>query len=175
MRLFIYICLVLGFAQAACAQSAEAVPELIPLEGGYFLEISPAQYEIRQAELPDHLKNRPKEWITIPAVFETITETIIVQDAYTDLKVVPAVRSDDGAVLKAAELSLEPVPAVTRKVTRRVVKTPARQVFMRVPQMISFRAERVRVSEKAYILLDAEQVEIGRFETPEALLAAIER
>lgn len=173
MRFTLFFSLFLGFAQAAYAQNApENRGELIPLENGYFLEIIPAKY-VTRTKTPDNIKNRPKEWILIPATYEMINETIVVQDAYSVLDVVPAVRAENGQVIQAAKLSLKEIPAVTREVTRRVVKTPAKPVYMQMPGTWRDQTVREEISEASYILFDDAQVEIARFNAPEDVLAKI--
>lgn len=175
MRFFISLGLILGFAQASFAQvGASDSTENIQLENGYTLEITPAKYQTFAGETPEHILNPPPEWIVIPATFEMITETEIVQAAYTDLKVISAELAKDGSVLRPTQLSLEEVPAITREVTRRIVKTPSRVVKRSVPVLYHPPAVRKQVQAKLFVLRDAEQVEIGRYEDPEEILAAIE-
>lgn len=176
MRYLIITIFLLALSQTAYAQNSSDNPhDLIPLENGYFLEIIPAKYVTQWAETPEEYKTPQYEWVTIPAVYENYTETEIVQDAYVSLKVIPAVRADDGTVLQAAELSLENIPAVTRTVTRRVEKTPARHVKRTIPSFYHPGLIRKRVKDPAYILRNAEQVEIARFEDPKMLLAEIDK
>jgi len=72
------------------------------------------------------------------------------------------------------KLSLLEIPAVTKAVSCWVVKMPARQVKCSVPSLYDPKLCRERITEKTYILRDAEQIEIGRYHDPAELLAVIE-
>ena len=109
------------------------------------------------------------EWITIPAVFEIITETVIVQHGYTDVEVSPPVYTIDGAIKTAAKANLIEIPAVTKEVSRRVVKTPARQVKRIVPALCTPQTRRRLVDPRTYKIKDKSGEILDQFETPEAL------
>ena len=81
------------------------------------------------------------ELVTIPATYETVTETIVVQDASTELVTIPATYETvtETVVVQPQSVTYGPgghqqvIPAVTKPITRRVVKTPARTVEKSVP------------------------------------------
>jgi len=77
------------------------------------------------------------ELVTIPAVYETVTETVVVQPATIayDGAVIPAVTKErQRRVVKRPASTMERViPAVTKMETRRVLKTPARTVERMAP------------------------------------------
>lgn len=66
--------------------------------------------------------------ITKPPVYMTIIETEIVQEAYIRLNVIPVVINDKGEVIEPMKVEEEHVPAVTKEVHRRVIKTPAQPI-----------------------------------------------
>jgi len=59
------------------------------------------------------------ELVAIPATYETVQETIVVQEASTEFVTIPATAYEPQRVVERA------VPAVTKQVSRRVIKTPA--------------------------------------------------
>ena len=174
MRFFLVFGLILGFAQVSFAQvETPGASEIVSLEKGYFLEVIAAKYVTVLKSSVD-IEDQPLEWITIPAVFETVTETHVVQEAYTDLDVTPAVLAEDGSVIEATKIAMKEFPAITKQVSRRAVKTPAKLVQRNMPPLCNLpQARRELVAPKVYILRDTDQVEIGRYEDPEELLATI--
>ena len=179
MRILVHLSLALALAFSAgggvfAQVETPDTQALIPLENGYFLEVIPAKYVtvLGRAEEPEE---QPLEWITIPAVFETVTETKIVQDAFMDIDITPAVSAEDGTVIEAAKLAMKEVPAVTREVSRRVVKTPARRVQRKMPALCNLpQSRRERVTSKIYVLYDADKSELARYENVADFMAAIE-
>jgi len=73
------------------------------------------------------------ELVTIPATYETVTETIVTREASTELVTIPATYQTvtETVVVQPQSITYNPngtervIPAVTKQVTRRVVKTPA--------------------------------------------------
>lgn len=81
------------------------------------------------------------ELVTIPATYETVTETIVIRDASTELVTIPATYQTvtETVVVQPQSVTYNPngtervIPAVTKQVTRRVVKTPARVTEKMIP------------------------------------------
>jgi len=98
----------------------------------------PAVYETVQEAVT--VQEASTELVTIPPVWETVTETIVVQDASTELVTVPAEYQTvtETIVIQPQSVTYSGgrehvIPAVTKQVNRRVVKTPARTVERVVP------------------------------------------
>ena len=174
MRFLIYVSFCLSLASAATAQSVPSDTQaLVPLENGYFLDVIPAKY-ITVSKSKVDVEDQPLEWVTIPAVFETITETEIVQDGYTDLNITPAIFAQDGSVVETAKLAMKEVPAIRKQVSRRVVKIPARRVQRQAAPLCNLpQIRRELVTPKTYVLYDTAQVELARYENAAELMAAI--
>ena len=86
--------------------------------------VAPGQYNESLA-----LVNSGVEYVTIPPVFETYAEPIVVQEASTELVTIPATYEtvQETVVVQPAYSNPDgsTVPAVTKQVSRRVVRTPA--------------------------------------------------
>ena len=83
MRDFIYTALLVWLTapQWSTAQiSPDSNIETIDIGNALILEISPAKYETYIDNSYCKTFDNKTEWVTIPAVFETITETVIVQN-----------------------------------------------------------------------------------------------
>lgn len=59
----------------APAFAQDDAPEFAGLAPGLSVEILPAEYRAVQGDIPEHIKNPPLQWVTIPATYETITVT----------------------------------------------------------------------------------------------------
>jgi len=161
----------LATPQWSLAQTAY-VPdvETIDLGNALILEINPEKYETYfDSSYCDELHKNTFEWVTIPAVTENRNETLIVQDAYTDVKVSPPVYNADGSMETAAKADLIEIAAVTKQVTRRVIITPARQVKRLIPNLCHHDIARRLVTPKSFTIKDKFGVILNQFETPEAL------
>ena len=173
MRYFIFPALMFLLAdpQWSTAQiSPDSDIETIDIGNALILEISPAKYETYiDNSSCDALAKNTTEWVTIPAVFETITETVIVQKAYTDVKVSPPAYKTDGSIETAAKAELIEIPAVTKQVTRRVIITPARQVKRLIPNMCHPNTARRLVKPKTFTIKEEWGTVLYHFDTPEAL------
>lgn len=77
------------------------------------------------------------EYVSIPPVYETVTETVVVQEASTELVVIPA------TAYSPARTTERTVPAKTSTVNRRVIRTPASTVERTVPAVTKQVARRV--------------------------------
>ena len=173
MRYFIYTALLVWVAtpQWSMAQSSpNSDIERIDIGNALVLEISPEKFEsyIDNSSCDTYAKNAV-EWVTIPAVFETITETLVVQKAYTDVKVSPAAYKADGSIETAAKAELIEIPAVTKQVTRRVIITPARQVKRLIPNLCHHDIVRRLVTPKSFTIKEEWGTVLYHFDTPEAL------
>jgi len=168
----ILLCLFSASAMAAAAQDAD-VAALTNLGNGVFLEVEPAKFVTFVEETPEWMKQ--PQWVTIPATFETINETITVQEAYSELKLTPATFADDGSLLQSAQASLIDIPTVTKTITRRVMKTPPRVVRRTVPNMYHPPTRRKKVREALYVFRDEAGTEIARYEDPLFAMRFIER
>jgi uncharacterized protein YggE len=77
------------------------------------------------------------EYVTIPPTYETVTETVTTQEASTELIVIPA------TAYSPARVEERVIPAVTKQVSRRVVKTPASTVERIIPAVTKQQTRRV--------------------------------
>ena len=77
--------------------------------------------------------------VIVPAVFETITETFIVQPQTTDYQV-----RSDGTLVQVV------IPSISKQISRRVVKTPASTLERIVPAITKQTTRRI-VKEPAYV------------------------
>ena len=173
MRYFIYTALLVWVAtpQWSMAQSSpNSDIKTIDIGNALILEINPEKYETYvDSSYCDELHKNTFEWVTIPAVTENRNETLIVQDAYTDVKVSPPVYNADGSMETAAKADLIEIAAVTKQVTRRVIITPARQVKRLIPNLCHHDIARRLVTPKSFTIKDKFGVILNQFETPEAL------
>ena len=108
--------------------------------------------------------------MVIPATYETITETVILQEAYSTLKVSPPVYKSDGSVDITAKATVVEVPAITKEVKRRVQKTPPKVVKRLIPSMHTPRAFRKLTKNEIYIIRDSQGTELQRYDDPSKLV-----
>ena len=139
-----------GNQQAAFSGRARTVlPESSALEPspqtkkltGLTLEEIPGVYETVEETVV--VQEASTELITIPATFETVTETVVIQEASTETVNIPATFNSNGTVLTPARTQERAIPAITKQVTRRVLKTPARtaeRVKSAVPRTVQRQA-----------------------------------
>ena len=87
------------------------------------------------------------EYSYVPPVFEIVTETIVVQDASTELVTIPATFETVTETIVVQEAYLGPggrtIPPVTKQVHRRVVKTPASTTERTIPSVTKQETRRV--------------------------------
>jgi len=175
MRYILLLIALFLSSQICSAQSNELeVGTLINLGHGIFLETTSPNYITVLEDPPDYIKNGAEELVIVPATYETITETVVVQGAHSELKVTPAIISNDGSIQQKAAASLVNIPEVTKKVSRRVVKTPARAVKRVVPYLYTPRTVRKRVKDTIYIFRNQAGEEIKRYESPVDAMRYIE-
>ena len=177
MKYIILLIILLFSVLSASAQSITETDDtgvIVNLGNGIFLETISPKYITSLEDPPDYIKNGVEEWVVIPATFETITETVVVEDAHSELKVTPAIIADDGSIRQPAAASLIEMPAVTRVVKHRVVKTPSRVEKRVVPYLYTPPTVRKKVSEAIFIFRDQLGVEIKRFENPADAMRYIE-
>lgn len=83
----------------------------------------------------------------IPPEYETVTETVVVQNASTEIVSVPpsyeTVQEEIVVQPEYAEADGSTVPAVTKKISKRVIKTPARTEERRIPAVTKTMTRRV--------------------------------
>jgi len=165
MRLICVSVLTLVFLPEAHAQNnLSPLPNIIEIGDGLSVETVPAKYitVAKQSDVPPP----QKEWVIIPATFETVTETVIVQKADSTLEITPPVYGQDGTGVIPSSARVENVPAVIKQHSRRVVKTPARRVQRLVPVMCNLtRTERKLVKAESYIVRDETGGALKLFET----------
>jgi len=94
------------------------------------LETIPAEYETVSETVV--VQGASVEYVQLPPSYETVQETIVLQPEYVaaDGTKVPAITEEySRRVVKTPASTVErTIPAVTKQVTRRVVKTPSRTV-----------------------------------------------
>jgi len=87
------------------------------------------------------------EYINVPPVFETVSEPVVVQEASTELVTIPAIYEtvSETVVVQPQYAAGDGtiVPAVTKQITRRVVKTPASTVERMIPAVTKMETRRV--------------------------------
>lgn len=99
------------------------------------LKLIPAEYEWVKDETenlsgPSEMKT---VFVKVPAEYMTVTETVVTELAKTEYYFQDAKYSSRGHVLKPKTIGLRNIPAVTNKLTRRVVKTPENIEERQVP------------------------------------------
>lgn len=125
--------------------------------------------EIEGYDLHEPLPNRLKK----PPVYENVVDIITVQDAYTRLSVIPPLMNDKGSVINPMRVVEEHVPAITKNVTRRVIKTPAEPLdpaeytklieSMKTPHLIE--NGRTRILVKSAQILEREKPVVTKTKT----------
>lgn len=108
-----------------------------------------------------------QSYVAVPAEFETITETVVVQEAATELVQIPATyetitetivvqpQSTDYQVQPDGTLVQVVVPAITKQVSRRVIRSPASTQERAVPAITKQATRRV-IKVPAYVqIVDA--------------------
>jgi len=175
MRYIVILTALFFWGQIASAQSNDMEAHArIYLGHGIFLKTIPPKYITVVEDTPDFIKNGSEELIVIPATYETITETVVVQDAYSELRVSPAIIADDGSILQPAVASLVDIPEVTRTVQHRVMKTSPRVIKRIVPYHYTPKTIRKKVSEAIFIFRNQAGEEIRRYENSADALHYIE-
>jgi len=130
--------------------SSPSLREMV-LPQGWTLKVIPPEYKVVEEEV---VVTEGDEWVTIPPeykwvdgeiegyeihqplphiitklpIYETITETVIVHEGYTRLSVSSQIINDKSSTKISTKVVEEHVPAVTKEVHRRVIKTPAEPV-----------------------------------------------
>jgi len=87
------------------------------------------------------------EYINVPPVFETVSEPVVVQEASTELVTIPATYEtvSETVVVQPAYVAGDgsQVPAITKQISRRVVKTPASTQERTIPAVTKVETRRV--------------------------------
>lgn len=164
--------LLVAAPQWSTAQEAnDTSNKIMDLGNGLVLEIIPATYETiadnTRCEIPSI------EWVVIPATFENVTETEIVQPGYTDVDISPPVYNYDGSIQLSAKAKVKETPAVTKQVTRRKVKTQAQVVQRTVPRMCTPQYRRKLLKPKSYKIKDKSGVTLSHFENADSFVEYI--
>jgi len=124
------------------------------------LKLIPAKYEWVKDETED--LSGPSEmktvFVTVPAEYMTVTETVVTELAKTEYYFQDANYSARGHVLKPKTIGLRNIPAVTNKLTRRVVKTPEKTEEREVPLERKRGFRRVLKTPKKVVSVSAETV-----------------
>ena len=171
MQYLIYVTFLLLVAapQWSAAQDAnDTSNKIMDLGNGLVLEIIPAEY-VTVSDNTRCLKlSNSIEWVTIPATYETVTETVIVQAGYTDVDVSPPVYNFDGSIQLFAKAQIKEIPAVTKQVTLRKVKTPARMVQRTQPVICTPQTRRKLLKSKSYKIKDKSGITLNHFENAES-------
>lgn len=69
------------------------------------------------------------EYVPAPPIFDTVQETVTLSGFAPEYFTVPATYHADGTIESPARTQQRIVPPITKTVTRRVIKTPARDVW----------------------------------------------
>ena len=105
--------------------------------------VQPAEYEWVEGDV----EGSEVEYVPTPPVYETVSETVVVQEASTELVTIPATYEtvQETIVVQEAYQASDGsnVPAVTKEVSRRVVKTPARTSERTIPSVSKVETRRV--------------------------------
>ena len=138
--------------QALPAPSPIAPPPAVTngqsLSNGTVLETVAPQYDV------------PPQIVSGAPVYETVTETVVAQEASTELVTIPPTYNADGSIATPAYTQERSVPAVTKQVTRRVLKSPA-----------STQESRKLIKPESYILRDNRGQIIREFASAEEYAA----
>ncbi len=104
-----------------------------------------------------------------PPQYETVNETIMTQEARTEFVTVPPVYHADGTVKTPASIQERTVPAVTRSVTRRVLKPGTGTTEISVPKdgeaVTHEIKKRVETSPRRWVIRDPEGTIIREFKS----------
>lgn len=140
------------------ANSSES-NKLQHLGGGLYLELIPAKYMtvietiVATETIPNSCGHyRTPEWTTKAAVFEVVTETIIVEPARNEIEVLPPIYNDQGAMITPARAELTLIPAKLKEVERRILIEPAKPVRRVIPSMCTPRPKRVLDTPEVYMI-----------------------
>lgn len=96
-------------------------------------KIIPAEYEWVKDDTEDLNGEIETVLVSIPAEYMTVTETIASELAKTEYYFQDAKYDSNGSILKPKTIGFRKIPAVTKEVTRRVVKSPSKTEERLVP------------------------------------------
>lgn len=155
----------LGFVSCASSQGAVSkASDVVEIGNGLFLETVPARFITMKFD--NDASKKELEWVVIPAVYESITETIILKAAFNKLELTPPVYDIDGTTLKPAKAILKEIPAVTKEVTRRIVKIPPKVVKRIVPILDGELTTRKKIKAQTFIIRDNTGKTLKRYDDP---------
>ena len=141
------------------AEYETVTEEVVVQEASTELVTVPPTYEWVDGIVP----GSSTEFVATPPVYETIAETVVTQEASTELVSVPSVYNADGSMRTPASTIERTIPAITKQVTRRVVKTPASTTERVVPNVI--KDGRTRVQKTAGRTIERPRPPVTKMET----------
>lgn len=171
MRFLTYLIFLTFVFQAHLMQaSAQSLivdgTETVEIGNGLFVDILPAKFKTMVSDDPG--PSSEPDWVIIPATYETIIETIIIQEAYKDVEIFPPTYALNGSMTTPAIAILQEVPAITKQIERRVVKTPSRVVKRVIPHLYHPPIIRRKIEDEIYIVKDSKGKELQRFKEASA-------
>ena len=119
------------------------------LAGGYTMEIVPGEYVSIPAEYETVtetvvVQEASGQLITTPPEFETVTETILVMEGFTETVIIPPTYNADGTIATRVRTEERDVPPVYKTISRRRVKKPAGTEERVVPPVTKMQTRRVK-------------------------------
>ena len=160
----INLCNLTAFADQKPSEPAHKITNL---GNGLYMETIPAEYG---TFVSDFAKSLEQVWILqTPTVYETITTTIIVKEAYTKIDIKPAEYNDDQSLKTPARANLTSIPPITRNVTQRIIKTDPKWVKRAIPIMDHPPTIRKQIKPAHYIIRNTENETVQEFTDIKAL------
>ncbi|PHR55823.1 MAG: hypothetical protein COA43_14990 [Robiginitomaculum sp.] len=158
---------VCSLSALADQKHSELAHKITDLGNGLYMETIPAKYgtfiSSEKAPLPT------EEWVRIPAVYETMTKTITVNEAYTSIDIKSAKFNSDHSLKALARAELIVIPAVTQDVTQRVIKTHAKWQKRIIPSLYHPPTIRKQINPAHYIIRNKENEIVQEFSDIRAL------
>jgi len=115
-----------GWTISVISPQYKTVQEVVTYEPPVDLVAIPAKFKWVDGEIEGFTVHHPLPPVIMkPPIYETVTETLVVQKAYTTVSIKPETLNTDGSIIENLKVIEEHVPAVTKQVSRRVIKTPA--------------------------------------------------
>jgi len=156
--------------------------------------LTPSEYQWVEGEV----KGVETEIVIRPSWFETVTEKFIFQEEVTEIRTRPGFYVKDGTRVELVEVIQQVIPAITKKLNRRVEKNTAGPVLERVtpyeikdgktrvpvktfpptqkihPAVTAQVERRMQIKPQTYIIKDDTGQILHRFETREEVVAFLE-
>lgn len=163
--LFNLVLCFLIFVLASC----DVAPWSYDIGDGLILVNTPPKYKtIADNTRCEQLLSAIEQGVT-PDIYETKTETVIVQEGSFEVAVTPIKYKRDGSVKTAAKVRIARIPSVTKQVTYPAVKTSSGDVQRKPSVRCKPIIRRVIWTPATYKIKDKSGVTIKDFETAEAL------